>query len=32
MNIIGQVKNDVTGYPQNKNSALYFGAEVKFTF
>ena len=32
MNILGRVKNDVTGYPQDKNTSLYFGAEVKLTF
>ncbi|MCL2098071.1 MAG: TonB-dependent receptor [Bacteroidales bacterium] len=33
VNILGRVRNDVTGYLQDRNSAqLYFGAEVKLTF
>ena len=32
LNLKGRVENNVTGYPQNKNTGIYFGAEVKFTF
>lgn len=31
LNIRGRVRNTVTGYPQDMNSPLYFGAELKFT-
>lgn len=31
LNLKGRVKNSVTGYPADKNSPIYFGAEVKFT-
>lgn len=31
LNIKGRVKNSVTGYPQDKNTPLYFGAEIKIS-
>lgn len=29
LNLKGRVKNSVTGYPQDKNTPIYFGAEIK---
>ncbi len=29
LNLKGRVKNSVTGYEQNKNTPIYFGAEIK---
>ena len=31
LNLRGRVRNDVTGYPSDRNTPLYFGAEVKIT-
>lgn len=31
LNLKGEVKNSVTGYPQRKNSPIYFGAEIKIS-
>lgn len=31
LNMKGRVRNSVTGYPSDKNTPLYFGAEVKLT-
>ena len=31
LNLKGRVNNSVTGYPQDKNIPIYFGAEVKIT-
>lgn len=31
LNLKGRVKNSVTGYPADKNTPIYFGAEIKFT-
>lgn len=31
LNLKGEVKNSVTGYPQKKNSPIYFGAEIKIS-
>ncbi|MBO4446909.1 MAG: TonB-dependent receptor [Bacteroidales bacterium] len=31
LNLKGRVKNSVTGYPADKNTPIYFGAEVKIT-
>ena len=31
LNFRGRVKNSVTGYPNDRNTPLYFGAEVKIT-
>ena len=31
LNLRGRVKNSVTGYPNDRNTPLYFGAEVKIT-
>lgn len=31
LNMKGRVRNSVTGYPSDKNTPLYFGAEVKIT-
>ncbi len=32
LNMLGRVENSVTHYPQNMNSPIYFGAEVKLSF
>ena len=29
LNLRGRVKNNVTGYPSDRNTPLYFGAEIK---
>lgn len=31
LNLKGEVKNSVTGYPQRKNTPIYFGAEIKIS-
>lgn len=31
LNMKGRVRNSVTGYPSDKNTPIYFGAEVKLT-
>lgn len=31
LNLKGEVENSVTGYPQRKNSPIYFGAEIKIS-
>lgn len=31
LNLKGEVANSVTGYPQRKNSPIYFGAEIKIS-
>ncbi len=31
LNLRGRVRNSVTGYPSDKNTPIYFGAEVKIT-
>ena len=31
LNLRGRVRNSVTGYPSDRNTPLYFGAEVKLT-
>lgn len=31
LNMKGRVRNTVTGYPSDKNTPLYFGAEIKLT-
>ena len=32
LNLRGRVRNSVTHYPNDRNTPLYFGAEVKITF